>query len=242
MFLRATLRYFAKYRVLIMIDANDISVKTLGKVYDFRSHLYDKTVAVSEFEYHQKALNKISWEPHMRVLEIATGPGRVLAEIARRVQNAGPVYGIDISPKMLNIAKKRMMKNGYDNVVLEQGDCRQLPWQDNYFDVLYNGYMMDLIPTGEMEPILKEMYRVLKPGGKLIMVNMSKSTEDHYSFLEQLYQCLPKFIVLHIMGNCRPVLMEKPVSLAGFINVEREYLAGKHPTEIILASKVAVNA
>ncbi|WP_157497047.1 class I SAM-dependent methyltransferase [Hahella ganghwensis] len=221
----------------MMIDTNNVSIESLRKAYDFRSSAYDKTVAISELEYHKKALDKIQWHSHLKILEVATGPGRVLLEIAKRTGNAEPIYGIELSKRMLELAEKRMVQNGYENIVLKQGDCRHLPWTDNSFDILYNGYMMDLIPADDMQDILKEMYRVLKPGGKLIMVNMSKNEESNSSFLEHLYQFLPKLLVLYIMGNCRPVLMKEPVSIAGFVNIAREYHHGKHPTEIIIANK-----
>jgi len=220
-----------------MIEANSINTKKLSKAYDFRSSIYDKTIAVSEFKYHEIALDKIKWDKELTVLEVATGPGRVLLEIALRLGKSDSISGLDLSQKMLKITHQRLSKHGFNNIDLKNGDARHLPWPDNHFDIVYSGYMMDLIPLADMDQILNEMYRVIKPGGKLILVNMSKASIDDYSFLEHIYQLLPGFIVLHIMGNCRPVLMEQHVLSAGFTDIERDFHGGKHPTEIIVAQK-----
>jgi demethylmenaquinone methyltransferase/2-methoxy-6-polyprenyl-1,4-benzoquinol methylase len=221
-----------------MIDANKISTSKIARAYDLRSGIYDRTIAISEFTYHLKALKKINWRPGMRVLEVATGPGRVLAEIAERVGEDTTLYGLDLSQKMLTLSQKRLDERGFRKYELKKGDCRQLPWPDEHFDLLYNGYMLDLIPYRDMNGILKEFLRVLKPGGQLILLNMSNQ-DDKISFLERLYVMLPKFLALYLMGNCRPVRMKKHVVAAGFQKVEREYLSGRHPSEIVTAIKEA---
>ncbi len=219
-----------------MIEAQNTPTDKIAKAYDIRSFLYDKIVSPSEAKYHQSALNKVDWQPGLKVLEVATGPGRVLSEIAKRLGDGTRVFGLDLSRKMLLLSEKRLQKSGFSQFELKQGDCRRLPWEDDSFDVLYNGYMMDLIRTDEMAGVLSEFKRVLKPGGKLVMINMSKRDKGK-SGLEKLYTTLPKFMVLYLMGNCRPVLMERGVRNAGFLDVEREYLSGKHPTEIVTGVK-----
>jgi ubiquinone/menaquinone biosynthesis C-methylase UbiE len=208
----------------------------MARAYDFLSGIYDKTIAKGEFRYHSEALKKITWRPEMRILEVAPGPGRVLARIAEQVGEETTLYGLDLSHKMLTRARKRLDELGFRNYELKEGDCRQLPWPDEHFDLLYNGYMMDLIPSGDMDGILKEFRRVLKPGGQLILLNMSNQ-DDKISLWERLYGTLPEFVVLYLMGNCRPVRMEENVVAAGFQKVEREFLAGRLPSEIVTAIK-----
>ena len=219
-----------------MINAYRISNSKTIRAYNLRSGFYDKTIAKSEFSYHLRALDKIEWHPEMKILEVATGPGRVIAEIAGRVEEGSTLFGLDISRKMLALARKRLENLGLNNFELKTGDCRELPWPDNQFDLLYNGYMMDLIPFEDMHTVLREFKRVLKPGGQLMLVNMSKES-DEPSVLERLYERLPRSLALYIMGNCRPVRMEERVVEAGFISVKREFLKGLHPSEIIIAEK-----
>lgn len=219
-----------------MIDAYRISNSKMSRTYDLRSGIYNKTVAASEFKYHLKALEKIKWRPEMKILEVATGPGRVMAEIEERADGGTALYGLDISGEMLALTRKYLEDLGFTNFMLKKGDSRQLPWPDNRFDLLYNGYMMDLIPFEDMHGILVEFNRVLKPGGQLILLNMSKESDD-ISRMERFYKRLPRLLNLYLMGNCRPVRMEKSVREAGFKNVTREFLKGIHPSEIITAKK-----
>lgn len=147
------------------------------------------------------------------------------------------IYGMDISTSMLQLTEQRLRTNGFSRFQLKEGNARQLPFEDEAFDVLYNGYMLDLIPEKDMPGILTEFRRVLRPGGRMILLNMSKLNHQVAIFREKLYQWLPPTLVLYVMGGCRPVLMEEPVRNAGFIQVQRTYIDGKAPSEIILATK-----
>lgn len=103
--------------------------------------------------------------------------------------------------------------------------------------MVYNGYMFDLIPLNGFLPILKEMARVLKPDGKLVLVNMSKPDERKTMF-ETIYE--KGWAVM----PCRPVLMSPYLEPAGFTNVQRFYrptrgaiVAWLWGQEIVLANK-----
>jgi demethylmenaquinone methyltransferase/2-methoxy-6-polyprenyl-1,4-benzoquinol methylase len=118
---------------------------------------------------------------------------------------------------MLGQARSKIEKLGLnDRVHFKPGNARELPYPDSTFDLVYNGYMFDLIPLNGFAPILKEMARVLQPGGRLVLVNMSKAN-DRKTFFEHVYE----------MGwavmPCRPVLMSPYLELAGFQNVKRLY-------------------
>jgi demethylmenaquinone methyltransferase/2-methoxy-6-polyprenyl-1,4-benzoquinol methylase len=97
--------------------------------------------------------------------------------------------------------------------------------------------MLDLIPEKDMPGILAEFWRVLRPGGRMVLLNMSKPNRETVIFREKLYQILPPSLVLYVMGGCRPVLMEEPVKKAGFSDVQRSFIGGKAPSEIVLATK-----
>jgi demethylmenaquinone methyltransferase/2-methoxy-6-polyprenyl-1,4-benzoquinol methylase len=112
-----------------------------------------------------------------------------------------------------------------------------LPFPDNTFDVLFNSYMFDLLPLRDMPVVLGEFRRVLKPGGRLVLVNMSKEHGDKRTWWERLYRALPRRWAAYLLGGCRPVLLESFVRGAGFYRVEREFIRGLLPSEIVVARK-----
>ncbi len=96
--------------------------------------------------------------------------------------------------------------------------------------------MLDLIPLADLPVVIDEFKRVLKPGGRLVLLNMSKPGES-ITLKEKLYARLPAWFVLYFFGMCRPVLMEGYVQAAGFERVSRTYLPGVVASEIISARK-----
>lgn len=96
---------------------------------------------------------------------------------------------------MLQITQEKLSQAGLSNFELREADCKEIPFEDNSFDVLYNGYMLDLIPLDGLSVVLAEFKWVLKPGGRLILLNMSKK-DDQITRAEKLYQSLPAKIVL----------------------------------------------
>src|SRR5512139_2636588 len=114
---------------------------------------------------------------------------------------------------MLSQARVKIERLGLSyRVHFKQGNARALPYPDESFDLVYNGYMFDLIPLDGFMPILKEMARVLRPGGKLVLINMSKP-DGRKTFFERIYK----------MGwavmPCRPVLMSPYLEQAGFKDI-----------------------
>jgi demethylmenaquinone methyltransferase/2-methoxy-6-polyprenyl-1,4-benzoquinol methylase len=147
------------------------------------------------------------------------------------------IFGIDTSTSMLALAKQNLLSHGLSNFQLKEADSRQLPFDDHTFDMLYNAYMLDLIPVQDMSGILKEFRRVLRPGGRLVLLNMSKRNEATLTAREKIYRLMPAKLTLYLMGGCRPVLMEAPAKATGFQDVSRVFLDGKAPSEVVLARK-----
>lgn len=219
-----------------MIEAAG-ETEQIRRVYNRKSSYYARVLGPIEEKPRMLAVERAALQPQDRVLEVAVGPGLTLVEIAKRVHTV--VEGVDLSPGMLEKARLAVAEAGLSNVRLQEGDARRLPFANGSFDVLYNSYMLDLIHLDDMPVVLGEFRRVLKPGGRLVLVNLSKRDPARLTWFERLYQALPSRLVPHVVGACRPVVMASHVSAAGFVNVQREWVPNRLPSEIVTAYRPA---
>lgn len=100
-----------------------------------------------------------------RVIEVACGPGRAVAEYRRRLPGTH-FTGIDLSPYMLERARTRLPAG----VDLVHGDSRALPWEDGQFDAVVSTHHAGHVPRREAVQVLREALRVLRPGGTFVLV------------------------------------------------------------------------
>ena len=197
-----------------MVEATFTEAKVI-KYYGWRASNYDAGSGF-EIEPHAEALKLADIQKGQHVLDVACGTGRGTVGLAQAVGPSGKVDAMDLSEAMLAQAHNKIDYLGLGNQVeFKQGNARDLPYLDGTFDLLYNGYMFDLIPIIGFMPILKEMARVLKPSGKLVLLNMSKP-DERKTWFEAIYEKL-KF------EPCRPVLLSPYVELAGFTDIRRLY-------------------
>jgi len=225
-----------------MVEATHQAAEKIQKYYAWRASNYDAGAGF-EVEHHAEALRLAAVREGQRVLDVACGTGRGTVGLAQAVGPTGRVDALDLSEAMLNQARVKIEKMVLSNrVCFKQGDARELPYPDETFDVVYNGYMFDLIPLDGFAPILKEFERVLKPGGKLVLVNMSKPDERR-TFYETIYE--KGWAVM----PCRPVLMSPMLEPIGFTDIQRFYrptrssiVARLWGQEIVLARKPALGS
>jgi len=126
--------------------------------------------------------------PGNSVLDLAGGTGDLTREFSRLVGKEGSVVLADINAKMLAHGRDRLIDQGIvDNVCFVQADAEQLPFPENYFDCITIAFGLRNV-TDKMAA-LRSMYRVLKPGGKVLVLEFSKpvlpllnSLYDTYSF------------------------------------------------------------
>jgi len=175
-----------------------------------------------EFEkgLRERGLELLSVKEGEAVLEIGIGTGFSLEEIARSVGAAGKAYGIDITPQMLRLAKKRLRKAELmDRVELHRGDARTMPYEDNMFDAVYMAATLELFDTPDIPKVLGEIKRVLKPSGRFGVVSLSREGRENFWFLrfyEWMHQKFPTY------ASCRPIYVEQTIKDAGFDIVKRE--------------------
>jgi ubiquinone/menaquinone biosynthesis C-methylase UbiE len=216
-----------------ILDAK-VSQEEIGLLYDKLATVYDIWAKLTESRARNRAIELANIEDGQSILEVAIGTGLAFYEIVKRNPH-GQNTGIDLSIGMLEKAKNRLKGLAGTNWSLKLGTAYDLPMATESVDLLINMYMFDLIPFGDMDKVLIEFKRVLKKGGKLILVNMTEGETAGSKLYDFIYRLSPK-----IMGGCRGVRMSEKLKQHGFIVQVREYYQQMFfPSEVILAYKHA---
>jgi len=114
-------------------------------------------------------------KPGEQLLDVGCGTGGVTIPAKERIGKDGPVAGIDPSPEMIAVARKKAERAGLD-IDFRIGVIESLPYPDASFDVVTSSLMMHHLPYDVQQKGLAEVYRVLKPGGRLLIADAMRST------------------------------------------------------------------
>jgi demethylmenaquinone methyltransferase/2-methoxy-6-polyprenyl-1,4-benzoquinol methylase len=134
--------------------------------------------------------------PGQKVLDLAGGTGDLTALFSRRVGPTGQVILADINESMLNVGKDKLRDLGLvNNISYVQANAEALPFADNSFDIITIAF--GLRNVTDKDAALRSMFRVLKPGGRLLVLEFSKPTEAWLSKVYDLYS----FKLLPAMGQ-----------------------------------------
>jgi arsenite methyltransferase len=153
--------------------------------------------------------------PGETVLDLGSGAGFDCFLAARKVGPSGRVIGVDMTDAMLEKARANATKSGLGNVEFRKGEIEALPVADGCVDVVISNCVLNLVP--DKDQAFREIYRVLKPGGRLAVSDMAWEAEPPASVrqdMEALVGCIGGALVL---GNYVSRLKR-----AGFASVEVE--------------------
>ena len=159
--------------------------------YDFLNHFLSLGIDIL---WRKKAIRMLKADQPKQILDIATGTGDFAIEALALKPDR--IVGVDISPGMLEQGKKKMKKRGLDHLIdMQMGDSEKLLFENNTFDAVIVSFGVRNFEN--LEKGLSDMYRVLKPGGKAVVVEFSRPR--HFP-MKQLYNFYFKSI-LPIIGK-----------------------------------------
>lgn len=140
----------------------------------------------------------IDWmapRPGMRLLDVAGGTGDIAFRFLRRVKGAGEVTVLDLTQDMLDEGRLRAEKQGLEGLSWVCGDAMALPFEDKSFDAYTIAFGIRNVTRPA--DALREAYRVLRPGGRLLVLEFSQVTDD---LLQKAYDAY-SFNVIPRMGQ-----------------------------------------
>lgn len=146
--------------------------RRLSKVYDW---IFGPTLHQGRVE----AIRRMELRPGERVLEVGVGTGITTSIYPRHCE----VTGIDVSAEMLEKARERVARKGLDHVRLFRMDAAELEFPDDAFDVVHAAYVMSVV--ADPLRVAREMVRVCRPGGRVVILNHFRSTHPVMAGLER---------------------------------------------------------
>ena len=140
---------------------------SISGTYDFLNHFLSFGIDII---WRRKAIDTLKELQPKLILDVATGTGDFAIEALRL--NPEKVVGIDISEGMLEVGRKKMADKGHDKIIsMQTADSENLPFADNNFDAIIVAFGVRNFEN--LKKGLAEMHRVLKPGGKVVILECS---------------------------------------------------------------------
>ncbi|ETI66480.1 demethylmenaquinone methyltransferase [Neobacillus vireti] len=158
-------------------------------VFEKISDSYDKMNSVISFQQHIKwrkdTMKRMNVQPGSKALDVCCGTADWTIALADAVGPSGKVTGLDFSQNMLNVGIEKVKGLALNQVKLVHGNAMELPFEDNSFDYVTIGFGLRNVP--DYLQVLKEMHRVVKPGGIAVCLETSQPTLIGYRQLFYFY-------------------------------------------------------
>lgn len=158
-------------------------------VFEKISENYDKMNSVISFQQHKKwredTMKRMNVQPGKKALDVCCGTADWTIALAEKMGSSSEVIGLDFSKNMLKVGEEKVKELRLENVQLVHGNAMELPFPDHTFDYVTIGFGLRNVP--DYLQVLKEMNRVLKPGGVGVCLETSQPTMFGYRQLFFFY-------------------------------------------------------
>jgi demethylmenaquinone methyltransferase / 2-methoxy-6-polyprenyl-1,4-benzoquinol methylase len=188
--------------------------------------------------WRQRAADRAGLAPGNAALDVCCGTGDLALELASRVSPDGSVIGCDFSEPMLDLAREKASGQGVGGVRFEWADALQLPYDDGRFDAVTVGFGVRNL--ADLDRGLREMTRVLRPGGRLVILEITQPTRPPLSTFYSLWfdRLVPvlgtfagdsdaySYLPESVRGFPNPLRLAEMMAAAGLESIRYTVLAG----------------
>jgi ubiquinone/menaquinone biosynthesis C-methylase UbiE len=165
-------------------ETKGVVLHSEARYYDFMAWILTRG---RERSLREKLVHLARLQPGESVLDVGCGTGTLAIAAKRHVGSSGTVHGIDASPEMIARAEKKACSSGVD-VSFDIGVVEALPFPDGQFDVVLNTLMFHHLPRAAWERCARKMRRVLKPGGRVLVVDFGRRDGATRGLLSHLHR------------------------------------------------------
>ena len=193
--------------------------KTYKKWYTWFSYIYDYFMKVVSIPFYGS------------ILDICSGTGTLTIMISERLARKGNVIGIELFPKQLNLAQRKPIP---ENLTFIAGDAQYIPFSDYSFDKSVICGALHEMPQNVRHNVLSEAYRLIKPGGTIVIVEQNKPNKKWKAWLfDFLERFNPEYTTYRNLLECG---LTNEVKRVGFRILKTETLSWEF-FQIVLAEK-----
>jgi len=194
----------ARYGMKNRREMPDYYRRVYEKWYSWFAHIYDPFVKLlffflnkgfgGERRWRESIIEWINPQPGEKIADICCGTGTLTIMLAKRLAGTGKVVGIELSPAQLRIARKKEKPN---SLFFIQGDAQDTPFSDCYFDKSVICGVLHEMPQEVRQNVLSEAYRVIRPGGRIVIIEHNKPNRkwkaNLFDFMERFNPEYPTY-------------------------------------------------
>lgn len=159
------------------------------QVFESISEQYDSMNSIISFKRHKawrkSTMKRMNVKPDAKALDVCSGTGDWAISLAEKVGKKGHVIGLDFSKNMLKVAENKKAQIDAPHLEFIHGNAMDLPFDDDTFDYVTIGFGLRNVP--DYMTVLREMHRVLKPGGMVVCLETSQPTLFGFRHLFKFY-------------------------------------------------------
>ncbi|MEP7352383.1 MAG: class I SAM-dependent methyltransferase [Acidobacteriota bacterium] len=206
------------------------------RFYDNISAVYPLSTYFFHSKAHKVALEQAGIQNGMKVLEVASGTGEMFQQLVE-LNPDGSTVGVDISPNMAAYTLKRARKAA-PGVMAHCGavDVRDLPFRDESFDAVMCCYLLELLGRDDIPRTLREIQRVLRPGGKFTLILIGQNSKRFRQAYEVGCRILPAFWGRLVESTIPEMMRQHGMVLTGDQFVRQ----GFYPSRVVTGEMRAV--